>query len=149
MNMTEQLEHLLSRLPALLERMSGDPGKAAIVSRLEQVVPELRAIPTSVGENGDGQSYRRQLELLKELFAQLVQLRTSSAAVEAGLEELLATDLAKSCALAALAPEILERARQGIDEEELAAGIREIEVTGGLGLEDMIHEIQQAAGIDE
>ncbi len=41
-------------------------------------------------------------------------------------------------------PEILEWARQNIDEEEIMAGIREIEETGGVQLEDFIEELKKA-----
>ena len=39
-------------------------------------------------------------------------------------------------------PALLEWARRTIDEEEIAARIREIEETGGYRLEDIIKEIE-------
>jgi hypothetical protein len=45
-----------------------------------------------------------------------------------------------------LPPEVLERERQQINEEEIIAGLREIERTGGLELRDFLHELEQAAG---
>lgn len=42
-----------------------------------------------------------------------------------------------------LPPEILNWARQNFNEEEILAGIREIEETGGLELKDIIHELEQ------
>jgi hypothetical protein len=42
-----------------------------------------------------------------------------------------------------LPPALLEWARRTIDEEEIAARIREIEETGGYHLEDFIHEIEE------
>jgi hypothetical protein len=42
-------------------------------------------------------------------------------------------------------PEILEWARQTFDEEEFLAHVREIEGTGGLGLEDFIAELEARA----
>jgi hypothetical protein len=129
--------------------MRHNPEQAEIVARLEQIFPELRSLQTAAGENGDDLCYRRQLELLKELFDLLVRLRKSGAAADEGLEEVLSSDLAKSFALAALAPEIVARAREEIDEEVLLAGIREVLETGGLELNDFIDEIEEAAGIDE
>ncbi len=41
-----------------------------------------------------------------------------------------------------LTPEFLELARQEFTEEEIVAGIEEIERTGGLKLEDFIHELE-------
>jgi hypothetical protein len=40
-------------------------------------------------------------------------------------------------------PELLERARQTFNEEEFLAGVREIEETGGLRLEDFIDELEE------
>jgi len=40
-------------------------------------------------------------------------------------------------------PALLEWARRTINEEEIAAQIREVHETGGLQLEDFIHEIEQ------
>jgi hypothetical protein len=40
-------------------------------------------------------------------------------------------------------PEFMEWARQQYSEEEILAGIREIEETGGLELKDFIHELEQ------
>jgi hypothetical protein len=42
-------------------------------------------------------------------------------------------------------PEIIEWARQTFDEEEFVARVREIEVTGGLRLEDFIAELEARA----
>jgi hypothetical protein len=42
-------------------------------------------------------------------------------------------------------PEILEWARQTFDEQEFLAQVREIEVTGGLRLEDFIAELEARA----
>jgi len=149
MQMQEQLSHLLSRLPAILDRIRLDPRKAEKVDGLDQVLLELRSVQGAT-ENGFGADCaRRHLELLKRLFNSLVTLRDTRGSTDEGLEELLASDMAKSFALAALAPEVLEQARQQFSEEEIAAGIREVEETGGLELRDFIHEIKQAAGIDE
>ncbi len=40
-------------------------------------------------------------------------------------------------------PEILEWARNHCSEEDILAGIREIQATGGLELKDFIHELEQ------
>jgi len=40
-------------------------------------------------------------------------------------------------------PALLEWARRTINEEEIAAQIREIRETGGYRLEDIIHEIEE------
>ena len=40
-------------------------------------------------------------------------------------------------------PALMEWARRTINEEEIAASIREIHETGGLQLEDFIHEIER------
>jgi hypothetical protein len=48
-----------------------------------------------------------------------------------------------------LPPEVLEWERQQVNEEEIVAGLREIEQTGGLELRDFLHELEQAAGPDE
>jgi len=42
-------------------------------------------------------------------------------------------------------PEILEWARQTIDEDEFLTRVREIETTGGLQLEDFITEVEARA----
>jgi hypothetical protein len=42
-------------------------------------------------------------------------------------------------------PELLEWARQTFDEEDFLAKVREIESTGGLGLEDFIAEVEARA----
>ena len=42
-------------------------------------------------------------------------------------------------------PEVLEWARQAFDEEEFLAHVREVEVTGGLRLEDFIAELEARA----
>jgi hypothetical protein len=44
-----------------------------------------------------------------------------------------------------LTPEVLEWARQGINEEEISAALREIRETGGLTLDQFIHEIEELA----
>jgi hypothetical protein len=46
---------------------------------------------------------------------------------------------------APIPPEIKEWARQHFNEEETAAGLREIQETGGLELADFIEELKQAA----
>jgi hypothetical protein len=46
-------------------------------------------------------------------------------------------------------PEILEWARQQLNEEETVAGLREIRETGGLELEDFLHELEQEAAPHE
>ena len=43
----------------------------------------------------------------------------------------------------AIPTEILDWATQQLDEEEAAAGIREIRETGGLELNDFLHELEQ------
>ena len=40
-------------------------------------------------------------------------------------------------------PALMEWARRTIDEEDIAAQIREIRETGGYQLEDFIHEIEE------
>ena len=42
-----------------------------------------------------------------------------------------------------LPPELLEWALQQINEEEIIAGLEEIQRTGGLQLSDFIHELEQ------
>jgi hypothetical protein len=42
-----------------------------------------------------------------------------------------------------LPPELLAWALQDINEEEIRAGLREIQETGGLELRDFIHELEQ------
>lgn len=42
-----------------------------------------------------------------------------------------------------LTPELLEWARQSINEEEILAAFREIQTTGGWELKDFIHELEQ------
>jgi hypothetical protein len=42
-------------------------------------------------------------------------------------------------------PEVLEWARQTFDEEDFLKHVREIEVTGGLRLEDFIAELEARA----
>lgn len=44
-----------------------------------------------------------------------------------------------------LTPELLERERRAVNEEEILAGLREIEATGGLELKDFIHELEEEA----
>ncbi len=44
-----------------------------------------------------------------------------------------------------LTPEFLAWACQGLNEEEIVAGMREIRATGGLQLADFIQEIEQEA----
>jgi len=48
-----------------------------------------------------------------------------------------------------MTPEFLEWARGQFSEEELAAGLRELEGGGGLELRDFIHELEQAAREDD
>lgn len=48
-----------------------------------------------------------------------------------------------------LPAELLEWARSQINEEELVAGIREVEETGGLELKDFIDELEQEASARE
>jgi hypothetical protein len=45
-----------------------------------------------------------------------------------------------------LTPKLLEWARKQLNEEEIVAGLREIRQTGGLELQDFLHELEQAAG---
>ncbi len=45
----------------------------------------------------------------------------------------------------AIPPEIVEWARQTFDKEEFLSGLREIEATGGLKLEDFIAEVEARA----
>jgi hypothetical protein len=42
-----------------------------------------------------------------------------------------------------ITPELLEWARRTIDMEQLLAGMREIEATGGLDIKDLIDEVEQ------
>jgi hypothetical protein len=42
-------------------------------------------------------------------------------------------------------PELVEWARQTFDKEEFQKGVREIEATGGLQLEDFIAEVEARA----
>jgi hypothetical protein len=46
---------------------------------------------------------------------------------------------------AKLSPEPMEWARQGINEEEIIAGMREIEETGGLEFRDLFPELEEGA----
>jgi len=48
-----------------------------------------------------------------------------------------------------LPAEFLEWARSQTNEEEIIAGMREIEETGGLELKDFIHELEQDAATRE
>jgi hypothetical protein len=45
----------------------------------------------------------------------------------------------------AILPDIVEWARQTFDEDEFLTGVREIETTGGLQLEDFITEVEARA----
>ena len=45
-----------------------------------------------------------------------------------------------------LTPELLEWARKQLNEEEIVVGLREIRQTGGLELQDFIHDLERAAG---
>jgi hypothetical protein len=40
-------------------------------------------------------------------------------------------------------PELIEWARQNVDEAEYLAALREVEETGGVELKDFIHELEQ------
>jgi hypothetical protein len=55
----------------------------------------------------------------------------------------------KGESVAALTPDIVESAKSQFREETIAAGLREVQATGGLELGDFIHELEQAAGPDE
>src|SRR5262249_9886609 len=44
-----------------------------------------------------------------------------------------------------LTPEFLAWACQGLNEEEIVAGLREIRATGGLQLRDFIHDLEREA----
>jgi hypothetical protein len=44
-----------------------------------------------------------------------------------------------------LPPELLEWARQQVNEEEIIAGLNEVRKTGGLEFSDFVHELEQAA----
>ena len=44
-----------------------------------------------------------------------------------------------------LSPELMEWARSQINEEEIAAALREVEETGGLELKDFICELEEEA----
>lgn len=48
-----------------------------------------------------------------------------------------------------LTPELIAWARQQCDEEEMLAGIREIQAGGGHELSEFLHELEAAAGPDE
>ena len=48
-----------------------------------------------------------------------------------------------------LPAEVLEWARKRFTEEEIAAGLREIRETGGLKLDDFLHELEEVAGSDD
>ena len=49
-----------------------------------------------------------------------------------------------------MTPEILQWAReQPINEEQIAAELREMEETGGLELRDFIYELERATGQDK
>jgi hypothetical protein len=47
-----------------------------------------------------------------------------------------------------LTPELLEWARNLFTEEEIVAGLREVRETGGLELQDFVHELEQEIGVD-
>jgi hypothetical protein len=55
----------------------------------------------------------------------------------------------KGESVAALTPDIVESAKSQFCEEAVAAGLREIQATGGLELSDFIHELEQEAGPNE
>jgi hypothetical protein len=44
-----------------------------------------------------------------------------------------------------LTPELLKWARQQFSEEEILAGLHEVQETGGLELRDFIHELEEEA----
>jgi hypothetical protein len=46
-------------------------------------------------------------------------------------------------------PDVIEWALSQINEEEIAAELREIQETGGYELSDFIHDLERAAGIHE
>ena len=48
-----------------------------------------------------------------------------------------------------LTPEEMEWAMQQFSEEEILAGLRDIEKTGGRELHEFLHELEQAAGLKE
>lgn len=50
---------------------------------------------------------------------------------------------------AKLSPELLEWARQQVNEEEIIAGMREIEETGGLEFRDLLPELEEGTGRNE
>jgi hypothetical protein len=50
---------------------------------------------------------------------------------------------------ASLTPELQKWARQQFNEEEIAAGIREIRANGGLEFQDFVDELEKAADVSE
>ncbi len=48
-----------------------------------------------------------------------------------------------------LTPEEMEWVVRQTNPEEMIAGLREVQETGGLELRDFIHELEEAAGLNE
>ncbi len=96
------------------------------------------------------EAYASQLrDVLKEQARLCLELAKGRPELPAEVGDALVKMAWKGENAAALTPEILEAARGQHNEEEIAAGLREIQATGGLQLGDFLHELEQAAGPHE
>ena len=88
-------------------------------------------------------------EVLKEQARLCLALSKSRPEISAEISDILVKMAWKAESVASLTPDLLESARSQLSEEEIVARLREVEATGGLQLDDFIHELEQAAGPDE
>jgi hypothetical protein len=107
----------------------------------------LLACPPTVRQDLLAALVARVLAMLDEVDALARQLPASPE--RAGMGNWNLPGVTDGFPFAKLSPELLEWFRQQVNEEEVIAGLREIEETGGLELSDFLPELERAAGLDE
>ncbi|HZY90911.1 MAG TPA: hypothetical protein VFE78_39170 [Gemmataceae bacterium] len=88
-------------------------------------------------------------EVLKQQARLCLALSRSRPELAPQIGDVLQQMAWKGESVAALTPGILESAKSQFSEEEIVAGLREVRATGGLELDDFLHELEEAAGPDE
>jgi hypothetical protein len=132
--MQEQIADTIARLEALLARPGVD---LATASELRYRARQLELAAALLRSGGD------QKEAYDLLCDALLALARDGILAQTSLPPWA------SPRPVPVTPELRERARRELNEEELVAALREVRQTGGLQLKDFLPDLERAAGADE
>jgi hypothetical protein len=130
----------------LLEEHAGSGVLEKLSAPLQQKLRRLSEALAVILSNSDPAATAEILSRLSvEVLGHLTELEVAAQEANAGMSNAArpGDTQGKDSLSGAIAPEIVQWARQELNEEETVAGLREVRETGGLELCDFIQELEQ------